>query len=126
MADTYSTADGYGSIGAVSGSSIGDYRGPSDPGQVKYTTAQPYHVPSAGLSSDALGDYAERFIRRSVERFKGVGREQYDRGDRQKFQDMSMSELLNETIDELQDVANYAVMLAYRVEEIKRKMSGDA
>ena len=71
--------------------------------------------PAKGLTTDELAAGVEAFIAAAVSRVKGVGDEQYATSEGQKFESMSISELCDWTLEELEDVAVYAAMLAIRV-----------
>ena len=67
-------------------------------------------APPFGMSSEDLARYVGEFIARTTRRVVGVGKDQYDEGSFQKFEGMSIPELLDMLQEELQDVAVYAAM----------------
>jgi hypothetical protein len=71
----------------------------------------PPSVPEYGLNCDELYEYQREFTEYAAERLLGVGRDQYDEGASQKFEDMRLSELLIGLREELADVVNYATMI---------------
>lgn len=75
--------------------------------------------PPPGMTSAQLAAYVDRFTRAACARVLGVGHEQYDQGDGQRFESMPLDELLAWTLEELQDVAVYAAMLGVRVQRLR-------
>lgn len=78
-------------------------------------------LPRNGMSSDALADYVGAFIEHAQARITGPGREQYDRSGGQRFERLTLAELLTEIQHEVLDIANYAVMfyiLISRLEQV--------
>lgn len=72
-------------------------------------------VPEYGLSSGTLYYYQREFTKYAADRLLGVGHEQYDRADHQKFEDMSPRQLAEGLREELADIVNYATMLDIRL-----------
>jgi len=62
------------------------------------------------------------FTRYARTRITGVGAEQYDNGHSQKFEEMSVSELVTETLDELADVVNYCTFLAVQLQRLQQRV----
>jgi NTP pyrophosphatase (non-canonical NTP hydrolase) len=52
----------------------------------------------------------------------GTGQEQYSRADHQAFEDMSVSRIIDETLDELADIVNYSTFLAITLQRLKQKL----
>lgn len=77
-----------------------------------------------GITSGQLAVGVGEFINDAQMRVLGVGREQYDEGDGQKFERMPLPQLCDWALEELQDVAVYAAMLAIRIQRIKDQFSG--
>jgi hypothetical protein len=73
------------------------------------------------MTSDDLADEVEAAIRRCRSRVLGVGDEQYSDGDTQKFENMPILELIDWTLEELDDVIVYAVMLGIRFQRFRDK-----
>lgn len=76
-------------------------------------------APGFGMSSDDLALYVRQFIERATARVKGVGNDQYNEGDYQKFEAMPLDELLDMLQEELQDAAVYAAMLDIRIKRYR-------
>ena len=88
-------------------------------------TAPPRCAPPApppGMTSAQLADYVAQFTDAACGRVLGVGHQQYDQGDGQRFESMPLDELLAWTLEELQDVAVYAAMLAVRVQWLREQL----
>jgi hypothetical protein len=68
-------------------------------------------VPKFGMSSADLAEFTEAFLRRTTGRILGVGHEQYSFNGFQKFEGMTVEELLEMTLEELEDAAVYSSML---------------
>lgn len=82
-------------------------------------------LPHGGpITSTELAGYVSRFINAAQQRITGVGAEQYDHGPAgQKFQGLPLGVLCDWALEELQDIAVYAAMLAYRIEVIKKELA---
>lgn len=76
-----------------------------------------------GMSSDELAEAAAQYIAECVGRIKGVGKDQYSSGTHQKFETMDLDELFEYALEELQDISNYAVFLAIRLERIRHALN---
>lgn len=76
-----------------------------------------------GMSSDELAEVAAQYIAECVGRIKGVGKDQYSSGTHQKFETMDLDELFEYALEELQDISNYAVFLAIRLERIRHALN---
>lgn len=63
------------------------------------------------MTSQALYTYQREFTRYAARRLLGVGADQYDEGDGQKFERMSVGELVDGLREELADIINYATMI---------------
>lgn len=83
-------------------------------------------VPGFGLNVDQLYDYQREFTEYAAGRLLGVGKEQYDRGSVQKFETMSVNELIDGLREELADVVNYATMLDILVARLSARVGEDA
>lgn len=55
-------------------------------------------------------------------RIKGTGHEQYSIGDQQKFERMSLVDLIQYAREEVQDEINYAVMRDIRLRRLQRAL----
>lgn len=67
------------------------------------------------MTSDELAQEVADFIGGACSRVMGSGQAQYETNGKQKFESMSLDELVDWTVEELQDVAVYAAMLAIRI-----------
>lgn len=63
------------------------------------------------MTAEGLAEYQDLFCQYARKRIKGVGKDQYDLGDMQKFENMTVSSLISGLREELADIINYAVML---------------
>lgn len=72
------------------------------------------------MTSEELADAVEDAIRRTRGRVLGVGLEQYDEGDIQRFEWMELDELLDWTLEEVDDLVVYGVMLGIRLRRLQK------
>ncbi|MEU8086366.1 hypothetical protein AB0B57_22495 [Micromonospora sp. NPDC049101] len=83
-----------------------------------------------GMSPDDLAAYVGNFVQAAQTRILGVGADQYARGGRQLFEDMTATALIDMAREEAQDLAVYAAMvdirLARMAEAFKRQESANA
>lgn len=56
-------------------------------------------------------------------RVLGVGADQYDQGDTQRFEEMALDDLFLWAFEELDDVVAYCVMLRIRLERLRVAVS---
>jgi hypothetical protein len=75
-------------------------------------------VPAFGMSSAQLAEAVAEAITRATSRVVGVGQDQYDEGTHQRFETMPLTDLLEMTLEELDDVIVYAVMQQIRFRRI--------
>lgn len=75
-----------------------------------------------GLSSEQLSDFVQEYIVECMGRIRGVGNEQYSQETHQKFEAMSLEELLTYLQEELMDISNYAAMLHIITERMKHAL----
>lgn len=68
-----------------------------------------------GVSTEELASFVEAFGDYSRSRILGTGKDSYDEGGRQAFEDMSFNELVTALAEELADAQNYLAILAVRV-----------
>lgn len=71
------------------------------------------------MTSEELADEVSHFIRACRSRILGIGAEQYDEGDGQKFEKMPFTELIQYAREEAQDLAVYAAMLDIRLKRLE-------
>jgi hypothetical protein len=67
------------------------------------------------MTTGQLYRYQRLFTGYAASRLIGVGKDQYDQGESQKFEDMTVGDLITGLREELADVVNYAVMLDIRL-----------
>ena len=71
------------------------------------------------MTSKQLADYQQQFTAWSRSRILTDGLRQYDRGDRQAFEDMDFPTLIEMALEELADLVNYSAMLAIKLERLR-------
>jgi hypothetical protein len=76
-----------------------------------------------GLTSQQYADAQEDICNYARQRILTVGAEQYDRGSVQRFESCSVDEVINEAMDELADLINYAAQAAILLNRIRAKVS---
>ena len=69
-------------------------------------------------SSEYAGEVAE-IVGRLESRIMGVGAEQYDEGDRQRFESRSLDQIIEDALEEIEDLIAYACQLHIRVRGIR-------
>jgi len=79
-------------------------------------------TPIHGMTSEQLADCVSDFIVACTTRVKGVGDEQYSEGTHQKFEAMSIDELVEWAEEEVQDLAVYAAMLHIRLRRVRQAL----
>ena len=67
------------------------------------------------MTSEELADEVGQFIQACRGRILGVGAEQYEQEDGQKFETMPLLELIQYAREEAQDLAVYAAMIDIRL-----------
>jgi hypothetical protein len=94
--------------------------------QLKYqseqTPALVTKVAEFGMSSEELAQACAEYIAECAGRIRGVGNDQYYDGGHQKFETMELDELLQGTLEEIQDIANYATFLHIRIRRIQEAL----
>lgn len=73
------------------------------------------------MTSEQLADQVEVIIRSVRERIVGTGKEQYDLGDTQKIELKDETQILRETLEELDDAIVYLAHLRARVAQLTIK-----
>lgn len=71
------------------------------------------------MTSNELAEYVTDFIGECQSRILGIGAEQYDEGDGQKFEKMPLLELIQYAREEAQDLAVYAAMVDIRLSRLE-------
>lgn len=106
------------------------YKGvwPSDPGYKPEPDPLAEHAAVTGhgygVSSDDLASFVESFASFCQSRIKGTGKEQYDLGNRQAFEDMTEDEMVTGLIEEIADGFNYMAMGLIKVLSATRARQG--
>ncbi|WP_144121145.1 hypothetical protein [Catellatospora sichuanensis] len=72
-------------------------------------------APPVGMTSAQLAEYTDGFIRAAMARVNGVGSEQYETPEGQRFERMSPVQILEMAREEAQDLAVYAAMTDIRI-----------
>jgi len=86
-------------------------------------TASPFPTfPQWGISTAELALAQQDFTTYARDRLSGTGQEQYSMPGHQAFEDMTVSRLIDETLDELADIVNYSTFLAIQLQRLKRKL----
>jgi len=88
-------------------------------------SAVPVFAP-AGMNVHQLSDAQRDFTAYARRRIEGVGAAQYSGGDRQKFEDMTVGRIVDETLDELADVVNYCTFMAVQLQRLKQRVEAMA
>ncbi|MCG5459603.1 hypothetical protein PSH03_005386 [Micromonospora sp. PSH03] len=81
----------------------------------RVTTPDFPQVPSVNVSPDQLAEYVGAFISAAQSRVRGVGAEQYSTSEGQRFEGMTIPELIVMAREEAQDLAVYAAMVDIRL-----------
>lgn len=74
------------------------------------------------MTPEELADEVEGFIGQCRGRILGVGADQYDEGDGQKFEKMPLVELITYAREEAQDLAVYAAMIDIRLQRLEERL----
>lgn len=86
-------------------------------------TRATYFPETKGLTSIEYANAQEDLCAYARQRILTVGAEQYDRGSMQRFENFSVDEVINEAIDELADLINYAAQAAILLDRVRAKVS---
>jgi hypothetical protein len=68
----------------------------------------------AGVSSQSVADFIQRLTQRSTDRILGIGQEQYESPEGQRFENYSLVEEYSELLDELADAISYVGFIAIK------------
>jgi hypothetical protein len=71
------------------------------------------------VTSEELAEKVTEFIDECRFRILGIGAEQYDEGDGQKFEKMPFPDLIQYAREEAQDLAVYAAMIDIRLQRLE-------
>jgi hypothetical protein len=74
------------------------------------------------MTSEELADDVQNIITDCRSRILGVGKDQYDHGTEQKFERMSVDELITWAREEAQDLVVYGAMLDIRLQRLQRTL----
>jgi hypothetical protein len=80
--------------------------------------------PRFGMSVTDLADYQNQLCRYARRRIYGDGADQYDLGNQQKFESMSMDELWTGAREEIADLINYLTMLDIKLGRLIKGFNG--
>ena len=86
-------------------------------------TRATYFPEVTGLTSIEYANAQEDLCAYARQRILTVGAEQYDRGSMQRFETLTVDEVINEAIDELADLINYAAQAAILLDRVRVKVS---
>ena len=75
------------------------------------------------MNSNELAHEVGRVVEQAQARITGIGADQYDMGDTQKFESMSLDELLACAQEETLDLVNYGVMLTILLERTREALA---
>lgn len=84
--------------------------------------ARPPVAPPPGVSTQQLAEFQRRFATYARLRLLGPGADQYVRDGKQKFESLSPRQLVQELLDELADIVNYAAMLAIQLQRLPDRL----
>ena len=75
------------------------------------------------MKSAELATEVEKIVKEAQSRITGVGANQYAMGDLQKFETMSLDDLLEYMVEELLDQINYSVMNLLRLRWLQKAVT---
>lgn len=67
-------------------------------------------VPDYGMTSEELSAFVADFAHRCGSRIITAGQAQYDRGTHQAFEEMTLDQMLEGTLEEIEDAVNHLIM----------------
>src|SRR5690348_9692888 len=74
------------------------------------------------MKSSELAVEVQQVVLDAQARIMGIGKEQYEEGDQQKFETMPLDGLLDYFVEELLDQINYSVMNIIRVRRLQNHL----
>jgi len=75
------------------------------------------------MTSEQLAAAIAHTIQNVEQRIMGVGKDQYDLGDKQKIELMSLPEVVDMALEELDDLLAYAAVLRIRTSRLRSLMN---
>jgi hypothetical protein len=75
----------------------------------------------SGVYSSDLADFVRALAEASATRIEGVGDEQYNTGELQKFEVNSVDQYVNELLEELADVMSYLAIITLKILAFRQK-----
>ena len=82
----------------------------------------PAQHPRYGITTEQLAEAQRRFTNYARLRIMGTGHRDYNRGDKQAFEDMSIHRLVDELRDEIADAVNYLAFLDIQLSRWKTEL----
>ncbi len=86
------------------------------------TYARPPSSPDYGITTYELSQYVRDFARWCAQRVEGVGMAEYDRVTHQKFEEMSIQQLVQGLQEELADAQNYIAMISLLIGRLAKSL----
>ncbi len=74
-----------------------------------------------GVYSSDLADFVRALSEAAASRIEGVGDEQYNTGELQKFEVESIDQYLNELLEEVADIMSYLSIITIKILAFRRK-----
>jgi hypothetical protein len=75
------------------------------------------------MTKEQLAKAISHAIRNVEDRIIGIGAAQYDQGEKQKIEDKTPSEVLDDAIEELDDLLAYVAWTRIRVQKLRANLS---
>jgi hypothetical protein len=74
------------------------------------------------MTSEQLAKAITHMVKSLESRIMGVGAEQYDSGDRQKIEDKSIDQVLDEALEEIDDLLVYLSWARIRTQKLRANL----
>lgn len=74
------------------------------------------------MTSEQLAKAIAHVIKSVEKRILGIGASQYDNGDKQKIEDKSIAQILDESMEELEDCLAYISVVRIRIQKIRANL----
>lgn len=75
----------------------------------------------SGVYSSDLADFTRALAEAAASRIEGVGDEQYNTGELQKFETRDIDQYVNELLEELADVMSYLSIITIKILALRQK-----
>lgn len=76
------------------------------------------------MTSEELSKAITEQIKSLESRILGVGKDQYDLGDKQKIESKTIDQLFTESMEEVDDLLIYLTYIRIRIQQLKEQMFG--